>query len=68
MRVVYDFADLDRSLMIMSTGVSGHPFSRWYDHLAELWARGDMIPMSMSDQDAMAGAVGVTMLKPEDAE
>ena len=45
LRVVYDFADLDRSLMIISTGESGHPFSRRYDDLGELWARGDMIPM-----------------------
>ena len=68
MRVVYDFADLDSSLMIMSTGVNGHPFSRWYDHLAEPWARGDMIPMSMADEDAMAGGVGVMNLIPMEAE
>lgn len=68
MRVVYDFADLDRSLMIMSTGVSGHPFSRWYDHLAESWSRGDMIPMSMSDKDAQAGGVGVLVLNPKETE
>jgi penicillin amidase len=66
LRVVYDFADLDRSLMIMATGQSGHPFSRFYDHLSGLWARGDMIPMSMSDEDAMAGALGVTTLVPAD--
>jgi penicillin amidase len=66
LRVVYDFADLDRSLMVIATGQSGHPFSRFYDHLAGLWARGDMIPMSMSDQDAMAGALGVTTLTPAD--
>jgi penicillin G amidase len=66
LRVVYDFADLDRSLMIMATGQSGHPFSRFYDHLAGLWARGDMIPMSMSDEDAMAGALGITTLVPRD--
>ena len=64
LRVVYDFADLDRSLMIISTGQSGHPFSRFYDHLSGLWARGDMIPMSMSDADAMAGALGVMTLTP----
>ena len=61
-----DFADLDRSLMIISTGQSGHPFSRFYDQLAGLWARGDMIPMSMSDEDAMAGALGVMTLVPTD--
>ncbi|MFQ5567216.1 MAG: penicillin acylase family protein, partial [Paracoccaceae bacterium] len=64
LRVVYDFADPDGSVMIASTGQSGHPFSRWYDHLAGLWARGDMIPMSMNDEDAAAGAVGVMVLRP----
>ncbi len=64
LRVVMDFADLDRSLMVIATGQSGHPFSRYYDHLAGPWARGDMIPMSMSDDDAMAGAIGVMTLVP----
>jgi penicillin amidase len=64
LRVVYDFADLDGSVMMIATGQSGHPFSRYYDHLTSLWARGDMIPMSMDDQDAAAGAVGVMILRP----
>ena len=62
--MVYDFADLDNSLMIIATGQSGHPFSRYYDHLAEAWAQGGMIPMSMDDADARAGALGVTELLP----
>ncbi|HUS54149.1 MAG TPA: penicillin acylase family protein, partial [Thermohalobaculum sp.] len=66
LRVVYDFADLDGSVMMIATGQSGHPFSRYYDHLAGPWARGDMIPMSMSDDDAAAGAVGVMVLRPEE--
>ncbi|MEM7060386.1 MAG: penicillin acylase family protein [Pseudomonadota bacterium] len=64
LRVVYDFADPDRSMMIIATGQSGHPFSQHYDNLSELWVRGDMIPMSMDDKDARAGALGVTMLRP----
>ncbi|MEO1494254.1 MAG: penicillin acylase family protein [Pseudomonadota bacterium] len=68
LRVVYDFADLDASQMIISTGQSGHPFSRLYDHLAEPWARGEMIPMSMREEDARAGALGVMTLVPENAE
>jgi penicillin amidase len=63
-RIVVDFADPDGSLMVVSTGQSGHPFSRWYDHLADLWARGDMIPMSMDDEDAAAGAIRVMVLRP----
>jgi len=66
LRVVYDFADLDGSVMMIATGQSGHPFSRWYDHLAGAWARGDVIPMSMDDADAAAGAVGVMILRPEE--
>ncbi|MEM6547662.1 MAG: penicillin acylase family protein [Pseudomonadota bacterium] len=64
LRVVYDFADLDRSVMIIATGQAGHPFSRWYDHLAGLWARGDVIPMSMDDEDARTGAIGSMVLRP----
>jgi penicillin amidase len=51
--------------MVIATGQSGHPFSQYYDNMAEVWARGDMIPMSMHDEDARAGSVGVLILKPE---
>ncbi|MCL5775889.1 penicillin acylase family protein [Limibaculum sp. FT325] len=64
LRAVYDFADLDRSVMIVSTGQSGHPFSRHYDDLGDLWARGDMIPMSMQDDEARAGGIGTMTLVP----
>ncbi|MEM9146321.1 MAG: penicillin acylase family protein [Pseudomonadota bacterium] len=64
LRVVFDFADLDRSVMMISTGQSGHPFSRWYDHLSAAWARGDTIPMSMSDLDAQSGGLGTITLVP----
>ncbi|MEM7188390.1 MAG: penicillin acylase family protein [Pseudomonadota bacterium] len=64
LRVVYDFSDLDASQMIISTGQSGHPFSTYYDHLSGMWARGDMIPMSLSDEDARAGALGIMELTP----
>ncbi|MEM9138848.1 MAG: penicillin acylase family protein, partial [Pseudomonadota bacterium] len=64
LRVVYDFADPDRSQMIIATGQSGHPFSRYYDHMAERWARGDMVAMSMDDSDARAGALGTITLEP----
>ena len=64
LRVIYDFANLDNSQMIISTGQSGHPFSKFYDHLAEIWANGGMIPMSMDDADARAGALGVIELLP----
>ena len=63
-RGVYDFADPDSSVFITSTGQSGHFLSRFYDNLAELWRRGEYIPMSLDPDIARAAAVGVTVLEP----
>lgn len=64
-RGVYDFADPDSSVFITSTGQSGHPLSRHYDDLGELWRRGEYIPMSLDPALARAAAVGTTILQPE---
>ncbi|MBP1804311.1 penicillin acylase family protein [Rubellimicrobium aerolatum] len=64
-RGVYDFADPDSSVFIVSTGQSGHPLSRHYDDLGELWRRGEYIPMSLDPALARAAAVGITELVPE---
>ena len=63
-RGVYDFADPDSSVFVISTGQSGHPLSRYYDNLGELWRRGEYIPMSLDPALARAAAVGVTVLRP----
>ena len=63
-RGVYDFADPDSSVFVTSTGQSGHPLSRYYDNLGELWRRGEYIPMSLDPDLARAAAVGVTQLIP----
>ena len=63
-RGVYDFADPDSSVFVISTGQSGHPLSRHYDDLGELWRRGEYIPMTLDPNLARAGAVGVTTLLP----
>ena len=63
-RGVYDFADPNSSVFIISTGQSGHPLSRHYDNLAELWRRGEYVPMSLDESFARAGATGVTTLSP----
>ncbi|TKA97498.1 penicillin acylase family protein [Cereibacter changlensis] len=64
-RGVYDFADPDSSVFITSTGQSGHPLSRFYDNLGELWRRGEYIPMSLDPALARAAAVGITRLDPQ---
>ena len=63
-RGVYDFADPDSSVFITATGQSGHPLSRYYDDLGDLWRRGEYIPMSLDPDLARAAAVGVTQLVP----
>ncbi len=63
-RGVYDFADPDSSVFILSTGQSGHFLSRHYDDMAQLWRRGEYIPMSLDADLARAAAVGVTTLVP----
>ncbi|MDB6179922.1 penicillin acylase family protein [Paracoccus fistulariae] len=63
-RGVYDLADPDSSVFIISTGQSGHPLSRHYDDLADLWRRGEYIGMSLDPGLARAAATGITRLEP----
>ncbi len=63
-RGVYDFADPDSSVFITATGQSGHFLSRYYDDQAQLWRRGEYIPMSLDTDLARAAAVGITLLVP----
>ncbi|GGH25304.1 penicillin amidase [Cribrihabitans marinus] len=65
-RGVYDFADPDSSVFILSTGQSGHFLSRHYDDMAQLWRRGEYIPMSLDADLARAASVGVTRLLPRE--
>lgn len=64
-RGVYDLADPDSSVFIISTGQSGHFLSRHYDDLAQLWRRGEYIPMSLDVELARAASVGITHLTPK---
>jgi penicillin amidase len=64
-RGVYDFADPDSSVFVLSTGQSGHPLSRHYDDLGVLWRRGEYIPMSLDPGLARAAAVGITQILPK---
>ncbi len=62
-RAVYDFSNLDSSVMMIATGQSGHLLSPHYDDLAALWRRGEYIPMSL-DPEIARGGVGITNLLP----
>ncbi len=67
-RGVYDLADPDSSVFIISTGQSGHPLSGHYDDLGERWRRGEYIPMSLDPALARAGAEGIVTLVPAPAD
>ncbi len=70
-RGVYDFADPNASVYIVATGQSGHPLSRHYDDLGELWRRGEYIPMTLDPDLARAANAGISELMPaggDDAE
>ena len=63
-RGVYDFSDPDSSLYVISTGQSGHLFSRHYDDLGQLWRRGEYITMSLDPDLARAASIGTTKIIP----
>ena len=64
-RGVYDFADPDSSVFIISTGQSGHFLSRHYDDLGNLWRRGEYVPMSLDPNLARAASIGKTIISPK---
>ncbi|ABD55244.1 penicillin acylase family protein [Jannaschia sp. CCS1] len=63
-RGVYDFADPDSSVFIIATGQSGHPLSRHYDDMGDLWRRGEYVPMTLDPDLARAANLGITVLTP----
>jgi penicillin amidase len=61
-RAIYDFADLDRSLYIQSTGQSGNPFSPFYRTFAERWAAAEYIRIPTQRAEIEAAALGTWRL------
>ena len=64
-RGVYDFADPDSSVFIISTGQSGHFLSQHYDDLGNLWRRGEYVPMSLDPDLARGASLGITTISPK---
>ncbi|MEM9784113.1 MAG: penicillin acylase family protein [Pseudomonadota bacterium] len=68
LRMVLDFADLNRSRFVIATGQSGHPLSRHYDDQSVLWVRGDSIALSRENAEMRLGALGEMVLLPQSGE
>jgi penicillin amidase len=63
-RVVWDLADLDRSVSVLPAGVSGNPASPHWNDQTELWASGGTKPAPVSWPGVRAAAVSALHLTP----
>jgi penicillin G amidase len=64
-RAIYDLADLDASLFMLSTGQSGNLLSANYADMAEPWSRAVYHPVSARRADAEDGQLGTLILRPQ---
>ena len=64
-RAIYDFADLERSLYIHTTGQSGNPLSPFYRSFAERWAKVDYITISTKRDEIAKTPLGTWKLAPQ---
>ncbi len=63
-RGIYDFSDSNSSIFVIATGQSGHPLSKHYDDLGQLWRRGEYWRMSLDKELISSASIGTTRLKP----
>ncbi|MFN8233630.1 MAG: penicillin acylase family protein [Actinomycetota bacterium] len=63
-RAVYDLDDLDRSMGVLPTGVSGNPASPHWSDQAELWLAGELHPLPFTRPAVEAAAVAALRLVP----
>ncbi|MET7328723.1 penicillin acylase family protein [Nonomuraea sp. NPDC005650] len=64
MRMVVDLSDTDKSQWINLTGASGHAFHDNYWDQAEIWAKGDLLPMYAKPESIKKAAVHTLKLTP----
>jgi penicillin amidase len=63
-RAIYDFADLERSLYMQTTGQSGNPLSPHYRSFAERWAKVEYIEIPTKREVIAEVAAGTWRLAP----
>jgi penicillin amidase len=66
-RGIYDLADQDNSLYMISTGQSGNLYSPHYDDLLPLWADGEYVSIPTSEARIRATATHTLTLQPVSA-
>ena len=63
-RAVYDLAEPERSVFVVSTGQSGNPLSSHYEDYAEPWRDGRYLPMLTDRSRVEEDALGTLVLTP----
>jgi penicillin amidase len=64
MRMIVDLSDLSKSVTVHTTGQSGHPYSRNYDDMIDLWRNMEYCPMPWTREQVDAVAVDKLVLEP----
>lgn len=64
MRMIHDLSDWDQSLLIHTTGQSGHAFHTHYIDMAPTWSREQYAPFLWSDDAVQDAAVEHLILSP----
>lgn len=62
-RQIIDLSDLRNSVCVLSSGQSGHLFSKHYDDQIPLWLKGEYRPMLFFPEDIEANASAVLILR-----
>jgi penicillin amidase len=62
--MIVDLGDFAKSLTIHTTGQSGHPYSKHYDDMIELWRNLEYHPMLWTQEQVDKAAVDRLILKP----
>lgn len=65
MRIIVDLSDFDKSLIIHTTGQSGHPFSPQYADMTDEWRNIEYRPMRFSRAAVEAALKDRLVLKPQ---
>lgn len=64
MRMIVDLGDLTKSVTIHTTGQSGHPYSKHYDDMIDLWRNMKYHPMLWTREQVERAAINKLILKP----
>jgi len=64
MRMIVDMSDLSKSMIVHTTGQSGHPFSKNYGDMIEAWRLLDYHPMLWTREQVDANLASTLILTP----